>query len=108
MPILARELTESVRARITREANRPLFKNWQGVMVGDGILWFAAFQHEGDKSWRYGIFAIGLFASQPEGALQPKEGANKRAGGDGGRARLRRARCLFPAAPHHERSAITY
>ena len=75
-PVLAQKLTESVRAKIAGDAEKPLFKNWQGVMIGDGILWFSEYQHAGDKSWRYGIFAIGYFAFQPEDALRPKEGAN--------------------------------
>src|SRR5271170_1867974 len=74
--ILSRELTDSVRAKIAAAAEGPLFKNWQGVMVGDGILWFSEYKHEGDKSWTYGIFAIGNFAFQPKDFFPPKEGAN--------------------------------
>jgi hypothetical protein len=73
-PILARELSESLRAKISGEANKPLFKNWQGVMVGGGVLWFSKYQHQADKSWKYGISSIGCFAFQPRDAAQPQEG----------------------------------
>src|SRR4051812_48584442 len=46
--ILGRELTDSVRGKITAAAKEPPFKNWQGIMVGDGILWFSEYKAEGD------------------------------------------------------------
>ncbi len=66
IPILAREFTESVRAKITNDAKKPLFKNWQGLMIGDGILWFSEYKERRDTSWTYGIFSIGHFAAQPK------------------------------------------
>jgi hypothetical protein len=75
--ILSRELTDSIRTKIADAAKEPLFKNWQGVMVGDGLLWFSAYKDAGDKPWTYVIFAIGRFAFQPKDFFPPKEGANK-------------------------------
>jgi len=77
VPILSCELTDSIHTKIIELAKEPLFKNWQGVMVGDGLLWFTEYQRAGDKSWTYGIFAIGGFAFQQKDFFPPKEGANK-------------------------------
>jgi hypothetical protein len=79
-PILKRQLTDSVRSKITTSAREHPFKNWQGVMIGDGILWFSEFKHGSDKSWTYGIFAIGGFAFQQKDSFPPKEGATKASG----------------------------
>ena len=76
-PILSRELTDSIRTKIADAAKEPLFKNWQGVMVGDGLLWFSAYKDAGDKPWTYVIFAVGRFAFQPKDFFPPKEGSNK-------------------------------
>jgi hypothetical protein len=66
IPILKRELSDSIRARIRKDSKKPLFKNWQGVMAGDGILWFGQLRLEGHISWSYQILAMGNFAYQPE------------------------------------------
>lgn len=76
-PILGRELTDGIRTKIIELAKQPLFKNWQGVMVGDGLVWFADYQRAGDKSGTYGIFAIGHFAFRPKDSFPPKAEANK-------------------------------
>jgi hypothetical protein len=34
--ILSQDLTDSIRAKILDAAKQPLFKNWQGVMIGEG------------------------------------------------------------------------
>ena len=81
-PIVARQLTHSLRTNIIALAKEPLFKNWQGAMVGDGLLWFTQYQSAGHKGWAYGIFAIGHFASQPKDAMQPKQTANYPAAGN--------------------------
>lgn len=65
LPILDREVTESFVADLQSEAGKPLFKNWEGVAVGGGTMWFAEYKHEGDRSWNYGIWAIRPFALQP-------------------------------------------
>lgn len=57
-------LTEERRSTIKTAARQALFKNWQGVMVGDGVLWFDEFQADGGGS-RYLITAFGGFAFQP-------------------------------------------
>ena len=62
--VLKQNLTESVRTKIVNDAKTPLFNNWQGAMVGDGILWFSDYQTN-DGASKYGILALGHFASQP-------------------------------------------
>jgi hypothetical protein len=76
-PILERQLTDKLRTNIIDLAREPLFKNWQGTMLGDGVLWFTQYQRAGDKAWTYGLFAIGHFAFQPKDAMQRKQGANE-------------------------------
>jgi hypothetical protein len=63
-PVLDRELSPEIRTNIVDAAREPLFKNWQGVMIGDGILWFTEFIGSKDNSY-YEIDAIGDFAFQP-------------------------------------------
>ena len=69
--VLNRELTESACAKITNAAKQPLFKNWQGVIVGDGILWFSEYRRDEHSSRTYGIFSIGHFALQPKETAKP-------------------------------------
>jgi hypothetical protein len=64
-PILDRELLKGIKTKIMREAKEPLFKNWQGVIVGDGLVWFAEYGESKSDSWEYRIDAIGGFAWQP-------------------------------------------
>ena len=45
-------------------AKDPLFKNWRGVMLGDGILWFTECRKSDKDPWRYAILALGNFAFQ--------------------------------------------
>jgi hypothetical protein len=72
--VVARSLTEDLCARIRAEAKKTIFKNWQGVMVGDGILWFTEYRVSKDSPWQYVITAFGDFAFQPkEEANQPPE-----------------------------------
>ncbi len=58
-------LTDERRSAIKTAAQRPLFKNWRGVMAGDGVLWFVEFRPRAGSS-RYLITAFGDFAFQPE------------------------------------------
>jgi hypothetical protein len=39
--VLKQNLTDNIRAKIVNDAKKPLFKNWQGVMAGDGVVWFS-------------------------------------------------------------------
>jgi hypothetical protein len=75
--ILSRYLTDSIRAKILDAAKQPLFKNWQGVMIGDGILWFDEYSTNENGPWTYGIAAIGGFAFRPEDWLSSPEGTNE-------------------------------
>ena len=64
--IVARSLTDDLRTRFRSEGKKELFKNWQGVMVGDGILWFGELRGVDDSPPEYVILAFGDFAFQPE------------------------------------------
>jgi hypothetical protein len=67
----SRELTDSICAKSIKAAREPLFKNWQGAMVGDGLLWFSECQRQEDKSWKHGIFTMGHFVFQQKDAVRP-------------------------------------
>jgi len=67
--VLQREFTDDVRARLLEAAKQPLFKNWQGVMAGDGILWFSEISVDGGL--KHQILALGDFAFQPEESAGP-------------------------------------
>lgn len=58
-------LTDERRSAIKTAAQQPLFKNWRGVMAGDGVLWFVEFRPSAGSP-RYLITAFGDFAFQPE------------------------------------------
>ena len=63
--IVARSLSPELTRQMRADAKDPLFKNWRGVMLGNGILWFTE-RTESDKDpWRYVILALGNFAFQP-------------------------------------------
>jgi len=64
--ILQRALTRRIRRKLTEDAKKPLFKNWQGVMVGDGILWYSQSSLDDGVTWTYLILAIGDFAFQAD------------------------------------------
>jgi hypothetical protein len=98
-PIVGRQLTDSLRTNIVGLAKEPLFRNWQGSMLGDGVLWFTQYQRAGDKAWTYGIFAFGHFAFQPKDAMQPKHGANHPAAGKAGIASLFAIGYHWPGLP---------
>jgi hypothetical protein len=68
--LLRHKLTEKVRTKILNDAKQPLFKNWRGVMVGDGIVWFSEFEDEKHHESEYAILSFGGFAWQPEDWLQ--------------------------------------
>jgi hypothetical protein len=64
--ILSREITDSISAKIVDAAQQPIFKNWRGVMIGDGILWLTEYGSDAHGPWTQGILAIGNFAYQPK------------------------------------------
>jgi hypothetical protein len=64
--ILSRKLTDSVSTKIVDAAKQPFFKNWRGVRIGDGLLWFAEYGSDVHGPWTQGILAIGQFAWQPK------------------------------------------
>jgi hypothetical protein len=49
--LVSQALTDSFCARFQSEAKKDLFKNWRGVMIGDGILWFTQVGARGVESW---------------------------------------------------------
>jgi hypothetical protein len=63
-PILGQELSHEIRTKIVHDAKQPLFKNWKGLMVGDGIVWFTEYGKSENGPWYYVIDAMGYFAWQ--------------------------------------------
>lgn len=62
--IIARSFSNELLQQMKAEAKKPLFKNWSGVMLGDGILWFSEHGESEAGPWRYRIVAFGGFAFQ--------------------------------------------
>ncbi len=75
--ILKRKLTDKVVAEIVEHSKRPLFKNWRGVMVGQGILWFTEYPSGSLPQSKYIVLAIGNFAFQPQSWANPQSGADR-------------------------------
>lgn len=52
------KLKEAVR----NQSPNTLFKNWEGLMIGNGEVWFAELGeiHEGKTIWKYSILAINV------------------------------------------------
>jgi len=71
--VLHQKLTKSVSAKIVDAAKKPFFKNWRGVIIGDGDLWFTQYRGDDHGPWTNGILAIGRFAFQTEQQEQLKE-----------------------------------
>jgi hypothetical protein len=66
-PDKKRQLTDKVIAQIAADARRALFKNWQGLMVGDGIVWFTELgTSTSTPQPEYILLALGMFAFQTE------------------------------------------
>ena len=74
--LVASLLTDERRSVIQNAATHPLFKNWRGVMAGDGVLWFEEVQTDAGGP-RFLITAFGGFAFQP--ADQQVEAGSERA-----------------------------
>ena len=49
--ILERSISLDLAKRMQAAAKDPLFKNWRGVMLGDGILWFSECRESDKKPW---------------------------------------------------------
>jgi len=51
-----------IKKAVARQSSDSLFKNWQGLMVGDGEMWFGQIGvTNGDKMvWEYKILAINV------------------------------------------------
>lgn len=60
-----------LRRVVLKQDPESLFKNWQGIMVGDGEIWFSEVMEEkcGKEVWVYRIIALNLDA----GAERPRE-----------------------------------
>jgi hypothetical protein len=64
--VVTRALAPEIAKRMRTDSKEPLFKNWRGVMLGDGILWFTERRASEKEPWRYAILALGGFAIQPD------------------------------------------
>jgi len=75
--LVKHSLTDAFSARFHSEAQKPLFKNWRGVMVGDGILWFEQIKRHDNDPWTFAILAFGGFAFQPSNFPEGSEELKK-------------------------------
>jgi hypothetical protein len=70
-------LTEQLKSVVNQQPADSLFKNWQGVMIGRGQIWFTQVGEESGKGqpliWVYKIVAFNLDA--PEGIV-PNQSKN--------------------------------
>jgi len=61
-------LNERLKSILRKQSIKTLFKNWQGIMVGDGEIWFSEVEENTNKaskdSWVYRITAINLDATR--------------------------------------------
>jgi hypothetical protein len=74
--ILSIRFTDSAFAKLPDDARKPLFKNWQGVMVGNGTLWFSECRVSEREPWRPMILTIAGVACQPEEGVHPQAQAD--------------------------------
>jgi hypothetical protein len=56
--------SDAIYRKMQVDAQAPLFKNWKGVMLGDGILWFGQYSETAQGPWKYSILAFGHLAFQ--------------------------------------------
>lgn len=51
-------INEKVRAAVEDQDPETLFKDWHGLMAGNGNVWFGRFSDDDGKTFRYYIFGI--------------------------------------------------
>jgi len=53
-------LNEHLKSIVRTQSPDTLFKNWQGVMIGDGEIWFSEVVEKGQKQrgWMFRVIAI--------------------------------------------------
>lgn len=51
-------LTAHLKSAVQNQLPDSLFKNWQGVMIGNGAIWFSAIKETPDVDWRHRIIGI--------------------------------------------------
>lgn len=51
-------LTPLLKSSVQNQSPDSLFKNWQGVMIGNGAIWFSGIKEKSDKSWKHRIIGI--------------------------------------------------
>jgi hypothetical protein len=51
---------ERLKSAVRNQSADSLFKNWQGLMIGNGELWFDQVILEGQTNWTYRIMAINI------------------------------------------------
>ncbi|HVU16465.1 MAG TPA: hypothetical protein VHD32_06050 [Candidatus Didemnitutus sp.] len=76
--IVLHRLTPELLGRFQVAEKEAPFKNWQGVMIGSGLLWCERIRPVGVPSWEYRIFAFGDFAFQPKEPNQSEPAASGR------------------------------
>jgi hypothetical protein len=53
-------LGEPLKNAVRNQSSNSLFKNWQGIMVGNGELWFDQVRPDGQTNFTYKITAINI------------------------------------------------
>jgi hypothetical protein len=64
--VLESKFSIALCTRMQLDATKPLFRNWRGIMLGDGILWFEECRESATAPWKHLILSLGYFAYQPE------------------------------------------
>jgi len=60
-------LTPHLKSEVRNQSPASLFKNWQGLMIGNGVIWFSPVQEKAGEDWKYRIIGI-----NPEDRWSPK------------------------------------
>jgi len=51
-------LTPYLKSAVQSQSPDSLFKNWQGVMIGNGAVWFSSVKEEPNDDWKHRIIGI--------------------------------------------------
>lgn len=51
-------LTPYLKSAVQNQSPDSLFKNWRGVMIGNGVIWFSGIKEQPDEDWKDRIIGI--------------------------------------------------
>ena len=61
-------LTPYLKSAVQSQSSDSLFKNWRGVMIGRGVIWFSAVKEKTEDDWTHRIIGV-----NPENGSAGKE-----------------------------------